>query len=69
MYTLEECLDMWRDKTAWEYNKKKNEIMDDATLKYIAKNKPLTKAALPKKYHNEMGDEIISIIRNSLYSK
>lgn len=67
MLSIEECLDLWRDKTAWENNKKINEIMDDATLKYIAKNKPLTKAALPKKYQNKMGDEIISIIRNSIY--
>lgn len=66
--TIDAALREWRNNKAYEKKVKPNEVMDDATLTYIAENKPVTRGALPDRYHNKLGDEIINVIRNSLYS-
>lgn len=66
--SLEAYLRKWRYQKANETKKKQNEIMSDDVLNSIANDKPITKGALPNPYNkNEMGNEIIKVIRKYLF--
>lgn len=66
--SLDAALREWRDKKAKEKNIKPYEVIDDYELNYLVTNKPVTKGALSSRpYDNNMKDEIINIIRKSIY--
>ncbi len=67
--TIDGALRAWRMETAAKMKCSPEDILDDATLFYLAHSRPVTRGALPDRFHNKLGDEIINVIRNVLYTR
>ena len=67
--TIDGALRAWRMETASKMKCIPEDILDDVTLSHFARSRPVTRGALPDRFHNKLGDEIINIIRNVIYAR
>lgn len=67
--TIDGALRAWRMETASKMKCIPEDILDDVTLSHFARSRPVTRGALPNRFHNKLGDEIINIIRNVIYAR